>query len=158
MLAEHLISKMIQRCYFDTSIFGGFFDPEFSKETKQIFDLVLEGKILCIYSDLCEQELILAPSRISKLVEKIPKEFKQKILVTPECLELAALYIKHKVVGYTSLDDCIHIATATLYRVDALLSWNFKHIVNSNRITGYNHVNSAYGYVKIPIKSPREII
>lgn len=61
---------MIQRYYFDTSIFGGFFDPEFSKETKQIFDLVLEGKILCIYSDLCEQELILAPSRISKLVEK----------------------------------------------------------------------------------------
>ena len=63
---------MIQRYYFDTSIFGGFFDPEFSKETKQIFDLVAEGKILCFYSDLCEEELILAPSRISKLVEKIP--------------------------------------------------------------------------------------
>ena len=60
---------MILRYYFDTSIFGGFFDPEFSKETKQIFNLVLYGKILCIYSDLCEQELILAPSRISKLVE-----------------------------------------------------------------------------------------
>jgi predicted nucleic acid-binding protein len=149
---------MIQRYYFDTSIFGGFFDPEFSKETKQIFDLVFEGKILCIYSDLCEKELIQAPSRISKLVEKIPIEFKHKILVTPECLELAAHYIIHKVVGYTSLDDCIQIATATLYGVDALLSWNFKHIVNSDRITGYNHVNSAYGYVKIPIKSPREII
>lgn len=79
---------MIQRYYFDTSIFGGFFDPEFSKETKQIFNLVLDGKIV----------------------------------VTPECLELAAQYIKHKVVGYTSLDDCIHIATATLYSVDALLS------------------------------------
>ena len=78
MLAEHLISQMIQRYYFDTSIFGGFFDPEFSKETKQIFDLVYEGKILCIYSDLCEEELILAPSQISKLIEKIPKEFKKK--------------------------------------------------------------------------------
>ena len=149
---------MIQRYYFDTSVFGGFFDPEFSKETMRIFDLVLEGEILCIYSDLCEQELILAPSRISKLVEKIPLELKQKILVTPECLELAGHYIKHKVVGYTSLDDCIHIATATINNVDALLSWNFKHIVNSDRITGYNHVNSAYGYVKIPIKSPREIL
>lgn len=69
-IAEHLISKMNQRYYFDTSVFGGFFDPEFSKETMQIFDLVFEGEILCIYSDLCEQELILAPSRISKLVEK----------------------------------------------------------------------------------------
>jgi predicted nucleic acid-binding protein len=142
---------MIQRYYFDTSVFGGFFDPEFSKETMRIFDLVLEGEILCIYSDLCEQELILAPSRISKLVEKIPLELKQKILVTPECLELAGHYIKHKVVGYTSLDDCIHIATATINNVDALLSWNFKHIVNSDRITGYNDV-------KIPIKSPREIL
>ena len=149
---------MIQRYYFDTSVFGGFFDPEFSKETMQIFDLVFEGEILCIYSDLCEQELILAPSRISKLVEKIPLAFKQKILVTPECLELAHHYIKHKVVGYTSLDDCIHIATATICKVDTLLSWNFKHIVNSDRITAYNDVNSAYGYVKIPIKSPREIL
>lgn len=149
---------MIQRYYFDTSVFGVFFDPEFSKETMRIFDLVLEGEILCIYSSLCEQELILAPSRISKLVEKIPLEFKQKILVTPECLELAGHYIKHKVVGYTSLDDCIHIATATINNVDALLSWNFKHIVNSDRITGHNDVNSAYGYVKIPIKSPREIL
>jgi hypothetical protein len=158
VLAEHLIPEMIQRYYFDTSIFGGFFDPEFSKETMQIFVLVAEGEILCIYSDLCEEELILAPSRISELLKKIPAEFKRKILVTPECLELANLYIKHQVVGFTSLSDCIHIATATLYKVDTLLSWNFKHIVNSDRITGYNHVNSAYGYVKIPIKSPREII
>ncbi len=157
-IAEHYNSQMIQRYYFDTSIFGGYFDPEFSKETKQIFDTVSKGKIICIYSDLCEKELILAPSRISALLEKIPFAFKQKILVTPECLELASSYIKHKVVGYTSLDDCIHIATATIYHADALLSWNFKHFVNSDRITGYNHVNSAYGYLKIPIKSPRQII
>ena len=59
------------RLYLDTSVFGGFFDPEFSIETMQIFDLVAEGEILCIYSDLCEEELILAPSRISELLKKV---------------------------------------------------------------------------------------
>ena len=64
-------------------------------------------------------------------------------MVTPEALKLAQTYVDEKVVGETSLDDCIHIAVATLNRVDMLISWNFKHIVNVYRIGGYNSVNLA---------------
>ncbi len=71
---------------------------------------------------------------------------------------LAHEYIIEKVVGETSLYDCIHIAAATVHQADALISWNFKHIVNSNRIIGYNHINSQRGLTHITIKSPREII
>jgi len=56
------------------------------------------------------------------------------IPVTNESIILANEYIKEKVVGQTSLDDCIHIATATINRIDLLISWNFKHIVNIMRI------------------------
>ena len=80
------------------------------------------------------------------------------IEVTPEALELAQSYIRENVVGQTSLDDCIHIAMATLNKVDHLVSWNFKHIVNVYRIRGYNSVNLRLGYATLDIRSPKEIV
>jgi len=38
------------------------------------------------------------------------------------------------VAGKTSLEDCRHIALATIYKVDVLASWNFKHIVNLSEL------------------------
>ena len=51
----------------------------------------------------------------------------------------------------------MHIALATLARVDALVSWNFKHIVNLHRIRGFNGVNLMRGYGTLEIRSPREV-
>ncbi|TAE61962.1 MAG: PIN domain protein, partial [Bacteroidetes bacterium] len=73
-------------------------------------------------------------------------------------LKLAQTYVDEKVVGETSLNDCIHIATATLSRVNVLVSWNFKHIVNIYRIRGYNSINLRLGYSILEIHSPKEIV
>jgi len=62
------------------------------------------------------------------------------------------------VAGPKSFDDCHHIARAKISRVDILASWNFKHIVNENRIRGYNSVNLRMGYDQLEILSPLEII
>jgi len=56
------------------------------------------------------------------------------------------------VVGQTSADDCRHIATATINKVDILVSWNFNHIVNVFRIRGYNSINLRVGYTKLNYK------
>ena len=146
------------RYYFDTSIFGGYFDEEFSAETRALFNQVTEGKIICLFSDLIAKELNSAPSRVRELFDNLPTQSKESLLVNQEIAILAEEYINQKVVGKTSRDDCIHIATATIYHANALVSWNFKHIVNSNRIIGYNQVNSLHGLPEITIKSPREII
>lgn len=50
------------------------------------------------------------------------------------------------------------IAMATLDRVDVLVSWNFKHIVNLNRMRLFNSVNLKLGYPMIDIRSPREVL
>ena len=65
-------------------------------------------------------------------------------------------YISEKVVGRTSFTDCLHIAIATANRADFLFSWNFKHIVNIERIRGYNSTNIKKGYKELEIRSPRE--
>jgi len=38
-----------------------------------------------------------------------------------------------------------------------LVSWNFKHIVNLERIRGYNGINILLGHKPIEIRTPQEI-
>lgn len=88
-------------------------------------------------------------------IEKSSTEF---VEITEEVNQLAEQYIAEKVVGETSIDDCRHIACATLNKVDFLVSWNFKHIVNVFRIRGYNAGNLKNGHQPLDIRSPKEII
>ncbi len=55
-------------------------------------------------------------------------------------------------------EDALHIAIATINQVNVLASWNFKHIVNLDRIRLYNAVNMKSGYQVLEIRTPREIL
>ncbi len=145
------------RIYIDTSVLGGYFDTEFSIDTKLLFEEILNDKYQVIISDLTEKELIKAPENVNTLLKKL-KIKTEKLIVNQEAIDLALEYVSEKVVGQTSLDDCIHIATATIDRVDLLVSWNFKHIVNIQRIRGYNAINIRNGYQTLEIRSPKDLI
>ena len=149
---------MVQRFYFDTSVFGGIFDEEFETESQLLFDMVHNGIVRCVYSELSEKELQNAPERVKAFFQELNSAQLERIQITEECYQLAKMYIDEKVVGRTSFDDCLHIATATLNKVDILVSWNFKHIVNIFRIRGYNSVNLKLGHGTLEIRSPREIV
>jgi hypothetical protein len=148
---------MIKRVYIDTSVFGGYFDEEFSEDTISFFDSVRNGEITLIVSDIIEAELIGAPDFVKHLFYSMPNEFIEKVRLSKEAANLADKYIAAKVVGKTSRADCQHIAIATLCHADVLVSWNFKHIVNLNRIRGYNGINLQHGYQLIEIRTPKEI-
>ena len=144
--------------YLDTSVIGGYFDVEFEKETKFLFEDITKGEYNVIYSTLTEDELINAPPCVRELINDLPENSKRKIELTEETTLLADCYISENVVGKTSREDCLHIALATIYQADILVSWNFKHIVNVKRIRGYNAINLKYGYPAIDIRSPKEIV
>jgi predicted nucleic acid-binding protein len=148
----------MQRFYFDTSVFGGLFDSEFEQDTLQLFERVALGQVTCLFSDLTETELLNAPENVRHHFKGLVKESIERVVVTDEILTLAAKYVAEKVVGQTSFDDCIHIATATIYKADILVSWNFKHIVNVYRIRGYNSINIRSNYQALEIRSPKEIL
>ena len=148
----------MQRFYFDTSVFGGVFDVEFEEETIQLFERVSLGQVICMFSDLTETELLKAPDKVKDHFKNLPKENTERVIVTDEVLTLASKYVKEKVVGMTSFDDCVHIAMATIYKADILVSWNFKHIVNVYRIRGYNSINIRSNYQSLEIRSPKEIL
>jgi len=149
---------MKSRIYIDTSIVGGFFDEEFKIPTRKLFERLEKGEIVFVVSDLLELELIGAPEKVRELLYKYSNDNFERIELTEESVKLADVYIKEKVVGQTSLEDCRHIALATINRVDVLASWNFKHIVNLERIKGYNSINYRLGYQMLEIRSPKDLI
>ena len=149
---------MKQRIYIDTSVVGGYFDEEFKETTIKLFERLDNNEIIFVVSDLLDLELINAPQQVREHLLKYSADKFHRIELTEEAIKLADTYINEKVVGKTNLEDCRHIALATIYKVDVLASWNFKHIVNLDRIKGFNSVNLRHGYSMIEIRSPKDLI
>lgn len=149
---------MKQRIYIVTSVIGGYFDEEFKDATRELFKRFENNEITFVVSDLLDLELIGAPKNVRELPYKFSADKFERVELTDEASLLADTYIAEKVVGKTSLEDCRHIAIATINKVDVLASWNFKHIVNLDRIKGYNSVNYRLGYPMIEIRSPKDLI
>ena len=152
------MNDRVAKIYLDTSVFGGFYDSDFEEETQILFEKIKLGQFKVVYSNTTEEELLGAPERVKELLPNLADSLKTRVELTEEGVNLADAYLSENVVGKTSRSDCFHIAMATIYEVDILVNWNFKHIVNVKRIRGYNAVNMKLGYKTIDIRSPKEII
>ena len=152
------MEKRIRRVYVDGCAVGGAFNKRFANETRPFWNAVQNGEIIVIVSDVLEKELRKAPELARSLIYGLPESQVERVISTSESNALADRYIAEGVIEGTSLDDCRHIALATIHRADVLVSWNFKHIVNIDRIDGYNGVNMKLGYPQINIRTPYEVI
>jgi hypothetical protein len=146
------------RVYVDTSVVGGYFDDEFEDVTRLFFNRIFMKDFLVYFSEISEAELSLAPDFVRDLKSKIPTDCYRYLDLDDESRELAETYIEEKVLGKASLDDAYHIAIATVNRLDVLVSWNFKHIVNYDKIKLFNSINLRLGYPMIEIRSPKEFV
>ena len=147
------------RLYLDTSVFGGCFDATegWVVDSRRVVDYCVEGTALLLWSATVEQELRTAPEPVRALYEGISGEHREQIPLREEIALLADAYIAAGVVGAKWYEDCLHVAFATVARADAIVSWNFKHIVRLDRIRAFNAVNLAEGYGVITIISPKEV-
>lgn len=149
---------MVKRLYIDTSVFGGYYDAEFEFYTKLFFNRISSEGLIVLFSGITQDELEGAPLKVKEVVKKIRIEQTEFLDVTEEAVNLGSIYIEEKVVGETSFADCLHIALATINSADYLISWNFKHIVNVERIKGYNCINTKHGYRRLEICSPENFL
>jgi len=145
------------RAYADTSVFGGTRDDQFADPSNAFFDRVRSGEFIILLSTLTLRELVEAPVEVRNVWEDLTPEAVEEIPVGPEVEELAAIYISEGVLGQASEADALHVAAATVAGADLILSWNFRHIVNYNRIRGFNAVNIRNGYRSMMILSPMEV-
>jgi len=145
------------KTYIDTSVFGGYFDSEFEIPTKHFFIEIDKGYKIPIVSDLTVKELTGAPEKVKDLFNKYIKKI-ELVTVEDEMYELANDYLKNKALSPKYISDALHVATATILKIDVIVSWNFKHIVNLNRIRVFNGINIKNGYNLIEIRTPKEVL
>jgi predicted nucleic acid-binding protein len=149
---------MKQRIYIDTSVIGGYFDEEFESASRHLFDRIANKDFDVYFSEVNETELSLAPKHIQDLKNIIPTDCYKYLVLNDEAKELAETYVKEKALGQASLNDAYHIALASVSRLDCLISWNFKHIVNFDKIRLFNSINLKLGYPLIDIRTPLEFL
>ncbi len=149
---------MKQRVYIDTSVIGGCFDQEFEEWSNRLFDDFRNGKKIAVISDITIDELSDAPKHVQDNFTTIPDDSLEILTSNTESRELANKYITEKAVSSKFYEDALHIAIATTNQVNVLASWNFKHIVNLDRIRMYNSVNLKNGFSILEIRTPREIL
>jgi len=145
------------RIYVDTSVVGGCLDDKFAADSRQLFELARRGIIRLLVSDVLFRELSAAPPEVRALLPALPPQSVEIVSITEDVLDLRDAYLQAGVVGAPSVDDAAHVAAATVARADAIVSWNFRHIVRLDRIRAYNQVNLANGYGVLTILTPREV-
>lgn len=104
-----------------------------------------------------EQEIAGAPLRVRELMRTT---FADAALLplSQEADELGTAYLAQKVVPPDYEDDAYHVAVCTVARLDFLVSWNFKHLANARRESGFNAVNLLQGYPPVRIVAPTFLI
>ena len=104
----------MERLYLDTSVFGGYFEPEFEYWTRILFERIKKGYYKLLLSELTNIELAKAPQNVQRVVLSLPGPPVENIEITNKAIELADTYINENVVSERSRGDCLHIALATM--------------------------------------------
>ncbi len=73
--------------------------------------------------------------------------------------DLAARYIRNRIIPASKHEDALHIAICTYFELDILLSWNFRHLANIQKQYKINDINKRMGYIKsLNLLTPMEVI
>ena len=150
------------KLYLDTSVWSFFFAddaPEKRDITKVFFESVSEGSYEIFFSEVVIRELNNAPepkrTSFAKLLEKLNPT---KLEITNEIEELASLYIERGVVPIAKRDDALHVSIASVYEMDAVITWNYHHLANLRKAEVFNGINLEQGFTKhLKIVTPMEV-
>jgi predicted nucleic acid-binding protein len=150
------------RLYLDTSVIGALFDLEMPQRieiTRTLLDSIIEGKHTGIISNIVLEEIERSPEEFKeKLIaemRKIPLEIISEDEASADLLEI---YEKEGFIRRGARLDLRHLAVATVNGVDAVVSWNFRDIVNIRTRRSVHSTNLRLGFPLIEIVSPEEVI
>lgn len=149
------------RVYIDTSVINGLYaeDIDMRTSTEKFFNFVRKSSAVLYSADLIVKEIDRTPkeSKRNKLKEALAEYDVEFLPFSDEIEKIANIYIQEKVIPAKYLPDAVHIATASIHNIPALVSWNFEHIVKLKTKVEINRINREYGYPQINISSPQEV-
>src|SRR5262249_12525033 len=153
-----------RKLYLDTSILGFALQEQDRKrreEANRLLRQIRAESFLGGYSFVTESEVDAAPPWIArKLRYKIEWAGLHRVRVRSrsQAHDLAERYCRAGLIPREFFDDALHIAVATLWRADALVSFNFTHIVRLDTMIGVNTVNRREKLAEIVLCEPNAVI
>ena len=154
-----IIEKL--RLYLETTVFNYYFDEDRSghEDVLRLFEAIRSGRFEVYTSDLVVRELEKAqePKR-SKMLSLI-EDHKPKILENSSKVKhLGQLYIEKGVIPASHLFDSLHVAIASVYELDCIVSYNFHHINRNKTRFMTASINKEEGYSGIMIVTAEEVL
>lgn len=142
--------------YLDTSVISALFDsrtPERQKQTQEMWQLLDDFEVNI--SEVVMMEIKGWPL----LHEKAISLFTKCIIlqITDEAKKLAGEYVAHGVIPAKHYYDALHIAIASVNKMDYLISWNYKHLVKVKTRNMIKFINTQLNYRTIEIIAPPEL-
>lgn len=145
----------------ETTVFNYYFDEDRPghEDVLKLFEAIKADKYEIYTSDYVIRELKRAqePKRTKMLA--LVRDYEMTILdISSKVTDLGELYIKKGVIPDSHLFDSLHIAIASVYELDCIISYNFHHINrNKTRIMTAN-INKEEGYGGIMIVTAEEVL
>jgi predicted nucleic acid-binding protein len=151
------------KLYIETSAWNFFFAddaPEKMAITKEFFSQVAQGAYDVFSSEVVLAEINRAPADIrEKLLALISQHNPVMVELTEEAERLAEIYIERKIIPEKKEEDALHIAIATVEELDAVITWNYKHLANIRKAELFFSVNLERGFhKKVEIITPWEVV
>ena len=150
------------KLYLDTSVPSFLFaddSPEKREVTIQFWDILKVGLYDIVISDILLTEISRSETPSSQeLEDKLSEIVVEIVSVSEDIFSLAQKYIDEGIIPQKYQDDALHIALAAYNEADALISWNFKHMVKLKTIRGVNGINRMLGFKELEILTPQSWI
>jgi len=152
----------MMRLYLDTSVVGALFDTEMPQRieaTRFLLGSIIDGTHTGVISNIVLEEIERSPEELREgLLAEIRKVPLQLISEDEASADLLEIYEKEGFIRKGARLDLRHLAVATIRGVDAVVSWNFRDIVNIRTRRAVHSVNLRLGLPLIEIVSPEEVI
>ena len=150
------------KIYLDTSVISHLDQqdaPEKMADTLKLWELVKAGAFDIVLSSVDFDELAkCAPEKQAVLAGYLAQIEYTRVEVNADMLRVADKMIDLGILRQKSYDDCQHIAAAVVSGCDAVVSWNYKHIVNHKTMQGVKAITALEGRSDILIYTPPALL
>lgn len=77
---------------------------------------------------------------------------------SPEVERVAEIYIRKKLMPSVPRYDALHLALASSYRCDLIVTWNCKHLANPNKAEHVERINKSLGLYVPRLVTPQDLL
>lgn len=154
---------MIEKVYIETSVIGAYFDERTDvasaaqnywtriwwDKLRNNYEIIISGAVI---DELSHPDYPYAEKALM-LVENIPQ-----IPIEKEIKQIVKIYIQNQIMPANPVGDALHLALASYYKCDYLLTWNCKHIANPNKFRQIRICNNSLGLYIPSLITPNQLI